>query len=398
MNRRALLAGLALVVLRRGRPGVLLAGGGGDATPSPRASERTRGVRRGRAGHRRPQHLRRPGPGRGPLLLLPRAGGDRQRRGRPARRRRGHHPGRVRRPVRLPARQLPRDHAHGRARVRAAHPPDAGEADGQPAARPTTRAARPATPTASSRRSRPRSRRPGPTVANQAVRRVRDALPALQLHARLRPRVHAPQQRQDRARAADVRAARHRRRARLLPGHLPRLLVRGERHRRHRRSPRTPSPTRASCAAPSPRSSCAPCWYRAFVETATGTRMESGGGRSRAVRRPRGPAAPGVRDRRERDRPARPAQPARGLRLAAGRHRRRRLHPRHQGPEPAPVPGRDAGRPDQGLQAVRRLDGARRATAGWARRSAWSATASSATTGCPKLPDGRARARRAWRA
>ena len=134
MNRRALVAGLGtVVVLVAVGLTVLLATGGGSGDANPRASERTAASSGRRAGHGRPQHLRGPGPGRGPCLLLPRAGEDRRRRLRPARRGRGHHRRGLRGQDRLPARQLPRDHAHGRARVRAAHPPDAGEADGQPA-------------------------------------------------------------------------------------------------------------------------------------------------------------------------------------------------------------------------------------------------------------------------
>ena len=97
-----------------------------------------------------------------------------------------------------------------------------------------------------------------------------------------------------------------------------------------RPSPRTPSPSRARCAAPSPPSSCGPCWYRAFVETAAGTRTESAADVEQPVRRPRGPAAPGVRHRLDRDRPARPAQPARDLRLAG--ERRRTSPPASAGP------------------------------------------------------------------
>ena len=89
-----------------------------------------------------------------------------------------------------------------------------------------------------------------PDRGQPALRRVRDALPALQLHARLRARVHAAQQRRDRSPSLQMcEQLGSRRRARLLPGRLPRLLVRGERASTPRASPRTPSPSRASCAA-----------------------------------------------------------------------------------------------------------------------------------------------------
>ena len=124
-SRIILFAALAVLVLAGGVVAGVMATGGDDdgAVPAPPQTATPAADRAGR--DRGPQHLRRPGPRRGPRLLLPRARGDRQRRRRPARRRRGHHRGRLRRPVRLPARQLPRDHAHGRARVRPAHPPHA---------------------------------------------------------------------------------------------------------------------------------------------------------------------------------------------------------------------------------------------------------------------------------
>ena len=90
-----------------------------------------------------------------------------------------------------------------------------------------------------------------------------------------------------------------------------------------------------------------PCWYRAFVETAAGTRTESGRADRRDVRRARGPPAQRLRHRRDRDRPARPAQPARDLRLADRRRGHRGVHPRDQGPEPAQLRSAAPGRPDQ---------------------------------------------------
>ena len=54
----------------------------------------------------------------------------------------------------------------------------------------------------------PEIEREGPTGRDQALRQLRDPLPALQLHPRLRARVHAPEQRQDPTGAADVHAAR----------------------------------------------------------------------------------------------------------------------------------------------------------------------------------------------
>ena len=242
LDRAARIGGTGLMTRR-----TLLAGAGNDGRAGRGRPDRALRRRRrlglqparqrahrrlgaGREGHGRPQHLRRPDPGRGPRVLLPRAGEDRQRRGRPAGRGRGHHRRRLRGQDRLPAGQLPRDHAHGRARVRDQDPPDAGEADGQPSRdqRPGLLGGLRPRP---GDRGRAGDREGGPEGRDQALRRGRDALPALLVHARVRARVHAPEQRQHRAGAADVRAARLRRRARLLTGRLPRLLVRDQRHR-----------------------------------------------------------------------------------------------------------------------------------------------------------------------
>ncbi len=172
---------------------------------------------------------------------------------------------------------------------------DAGEADGQPAAdqrpgllgrlRPRSR-----------HRGRAGDRARGPEGRHQALRGLRDPLPALQLHARLRPRVHAAQQRQHRAGAADVRAARLGRRARLRAGRLPRLLVRdqrdrlhqqaqGRRHRAARAVRRAARRVRAALLVPRVRGD------------GVGHAHRVRRGRRAPVRRPRGPAAPGVRHR-----------------------------------------------------------------------------------------------------
>ena len=100
-----------------------------------------------------------------------------------------------------------------------------------------------------------------------------------------------------------------------------------------------------------------PCWYRAFVETESGKRVQSPediealcGGLDGLQRQAcvTGASVIGPPD---------PRNQLLVCNALAGRHRHRRLHPRHQGPEPPAVPGRDEGRPDQGLQAVQGVDG-----------------------------------------
>ena len=313
MNRRAILAGVGtMVVLVAIGVGVLLLTGGGSgeptrapasAQPASAAAEQATGDLNTCAGRSRTTAA----PAiRGELAKIVNAPPNRSPR-------RGHHRRRIRRPVRL---LLANCHGimHTVAREYAlrTHLTPAKLMDNLPA--PTTPAALPATPTASSPRSPRRSRSDGPG-RQQVVRRVRDALPALQLHARLRARVHAPQQRQDRAVAADVRQLGSGAR-RLRAGHLSRLLVRGERDRRHDEA-RGPRPPIARLCGEQPAEFVRPCWYRAFVETAAGTRTESAadfenlcGGLTASSARPG--------DRLDRDRPARPAQPARDLRLARG--------------------------------------------------------------------------------
>ena len=121
--------------------------------------------------------------------------------------------------------------------------------------RRTTRAARPVTPTGSSPPSRPRSSA-RPDGRRPAVREPRPATSATAARtASATPSCGSATTRSPRRCRCALSSAR--RRARLRPGRLPRLLVRGQRDRRRPRSPRSRSPSRARCAARSPRSSCA---------------------------------------------------------------------------------------------------------------------------------------------
>ena len=198
-------------------------------------------------------------------MLLPRAGEDRQRRRRPAGRGRGHHraaygdqTGFLLANCHGIMHTVAREYAL-RTQLTLAKLMDNLPRDQRPG---LLRGLRPR----ARDRGRAGDRALGPDGGQQALRRVRDALPALQLHARLRACVHAAQQRLDPAVAADVRAARLGRRARLLAGRLPRLLVRGQRARRHEQAQgcgdRPARAVRRAAAA-----FVRTCWYRAFVET-----------------------------------------------------------------------------------------------------------------------------------
>ena len=72
-----------------------------------------------------------------------------------------------------------------------------------------------------------------PKASAVGLRRLGHALRALQLHPRVRARVHADLERGSRGRAGALREARQELRSRLRAGRLPRLLVLGRRLRRH---------------------------------------------------------------------------------------------------------------------------------------------------------------------
>ena len=106
-------------------------------------------------------------------------------------------------------------------------------------------------------------RRPGEAAAR--LHRRRHALPALQLRARARARVHAGLRRPARACARPLPLARVAVGGRLRPGRLPRLLVRGRRRRRREPADGAITDPRRLCGA-QPTAFVRPCWYRAFVD------------------------------------------------------------------------------------------------------------------------------------
>ena len=122
----------------------------------------------------------------------------------------------------------------------------------------------------------PEIEKAGPKVATKPVRQVRDALPALQLHARLRARVHAPEQRRDRARRCRCASS-------SAPAPPP-DCSQGIYHDYWFAVNGIDATAKPKDAVTDPRELCGAqpeqfvraCWYRAFVETAKGTRMESG--------------------------------------------------------------------------------------------------------------------------
>ena len=236
---------------------------------------------------------------------------------------------------RLPALELPRVmHTVGRTYASDAGVTLATLMDYLP--QTTTRAAPPASRTGSSPASR--RHRPGAAARGRArVRRRGHALPALQLHPRLRPRVHADLRAIGSSRRSTLCArARRARGARLRAGRLPRLLVRGPRRRRRDARRARRSPTRGGCAARSRRRSCA------RAGTARSSRTARAGFRSsrrrtsrRSARASTGSSAPACITAASVIGPPDPAAQLAHLRAARGRGRRRELRARDEGAEPA---------------------------------------------------------------
>ena len=148
-----------------------------------------------------------------------------------------------------------------------------------------------------------------PEEAANACNGAADALSALQLHARVRARVHAPLRRAASFRLARVQAARLEERGRLRGRRLPRLLDRGRGPRQRKASLEARSRLRASSARRSAGGFVRGCWYRALLERPPPRPIERGGRRSRRL--PRADAAPArlVRHRRRRRQRRRPVQP-----------------------------------------------------------------------------------------
>ena len=276
MSRRALLvAGLAAAVLVAGIVvGVLASGGGADEVGSePVASETTPAADRqtatgdlntcaglvkdeGRACYSRE------------LAAIVNGAGD------PLAAVEGITERRVRRPDRLPARELPRDHAHGRARVRGAHEAHADQADGQPAAhqRPGCSAGYAhglVTAVA------PEIEKAGPKVANQLCVKSETRYQRYSCthgfgHAFMRLNNEKLEPALQMCRELGTGAAPD-----CAQGiyHDYWFAVNGIDDTAKPENPVTDP--RELCGA-QPEEFVRPCWYRAFVETAAGTRTESG--------------------------------------------------------------------------------------------------------------------------
>ena len=218
------------------------------------------------------------------------------------------------------------------------------------------------------------------------LRGRRHPLPALQLRPRARARVHADLQRPAGAGARPLPRARPAGGARLRAGRLPRLLVRRCRCRQRLAAGEAVTDPRELCGS-QPAAFVRPCWYRAFVDNRPeGIVVDSAehfdvlcdgldGLQREACITAR------VRDRRlpirrSSSRSARSSRPGRCS----------QLRPRHEGAEPARrVDGRL--RPaDRPLRALRRRRRAAPATAGSARRSPSSPTATSLAPGARSSP------------